>query len=1062
MSDIVDEVLEARYLREGETSWDDICWRVANYVGDSEEERKVYFEIIKDKNFVPNSPTLMNAGTETPMLSACYAFGMMDDIESILRTFYNAMMVMKYGGGVGIDYSNLRPKGDPIKSTGGTSSGVVSFMEMFNQGVETVKSGGKRRGAAIASLDVSHPDIEEFIASKLEEGKLSNMNISVRIPDAFMEAVEGDDDWDLVFDGKIYRTIRARDLFKKIVYGAWRYGEPGVLFVDEIKRKEPYIGNEFQIGQNPCVTGDTLILTSEGYKRIDECVDKETTIWNGSEWSNVVPAVTGENQEIMEIGFSDGSVLKCTPYHGFKVFDRKDYSNKNVVNKEAKDLVVGDKLIECDYPIIEGIEELEDAYTHGFYSGSGYYDSSRNKHIILLYGVMKKFVKYFKISKIFVSPYSDSKIVLFVDGNYDKTFVPDCRYSIKSRLEWLAGIIDSNGHKNLKTDDISILSVDKDFLLKIKLMLNTLGINATVDLMIPPGMKILPDEIGCYKKYECLGCFALTISAMHLEWLVGLGLETHRVSMTTAYKTDTYKYKHIEVVSINKSDKLADKVYCFNEPKNHTGIFNSVITSQCGETNLLTCKNGGESCNLGSINLSNYYDKRSDTIKIDDIASTTRTVTRFLNNIIDKNFYPVPEIERMTKDFRRIGIGVMGWHDLLIKCNICYGSEASLELAEAIMQIINKISINESEVLAKQLNKTFPRYNECNIATPRYNIATTVIAPTGTISLLAGCSSGIEPIFNLVYKRYTWVDGKKVGYLQVHSLFEEKLDEYLKQHCNPTKAEEIKKDVLEHAYNKGTIQDIKYLPVEFRKLFRTSLDISPKEHVDMQAAFQKYTANNISKTINLPKDTTEKEIWDIYFYGWEKKLKGMTVYRSGSRDVEVLELNKEKSTEQGQNQTITAVTTGRILPKRPRDLPATNCKRRSGCGKLIISVAENNGKPYETIIKNKGGCDAMNDAIGQLISLAMRWNIPTWDIIKTLRNVTCPVAYKKFGKGEADGKSCADIIGRVIEELVPDDIDEYKTITNEPTAMGRCPECGEPLKMIEGCRSCICGYSKCM
>ena len=881
--DIVTEVLKSRYFREGETSWEDICKRVATYIGNSCEEKKTYYEIIRNKDFVPNSPTLMNAGTKTPLLSACYAYGIEDEIESILQTFYNAILVMKYGGGCGIDYSSLRPKGDVIKTTGGTSSGVVSFMEMFDQGIETVREGGRRRGAAIASLDISHPDIEEFIASKLEEGRLSNMNISVRVTDAFMEAVKNDADWNLEFNGKIYKTIKARDLFKKVVHGAWRYGEPGILFIDEIKRKEPYVGDEFKIGQNPCVTGDTLILTFTGYKRIDERVDKGTTIWNGYDWSFVVPRVTGINQKVITVEFSNGSVLKCTPYHGFLI-----HEGNSIIKKEAKDLVVGDKLVERKY---------------------------------------------------------------------------------------------------LEMEDV---------------------------------------------------------------------LDTQ---------------KPIKVVSIKDEGEIADKVYCFNEPKNHTGIFNGVITSQCGETNLLTCKNGGESCNLGSINLSNFYNEQTGTIELDKIADATRVATRFLNEIIDKNFYPVKEIEYMTKNFRRIGLGVMGWHDLLIKCGVPYGSEESMLIAEKIMQTINAVSIDESEKMAKEHGKSFFWIHKCNIEIPRYNIATTVIAPTGTISLLAGCSSGIEPIFSLVYKRYTWVDGTKEGYMQVHPLFEKKLNEYLEQNYEPTARKDKYNEVIEHAYSTGSIQDIEWLPEDFRKLFRTSLDITPKEHIDMQAAFQKYTANNISKTINMPKETTEDEIWNIYFYGWEKKLKGMTVYRSGSRDTEVLELKKKEPVTTPV--VIPLPTNGRILPKRPRDLPATNSKRRSGCGKLIISVAEYNGRPYETIIKNKGGCDAMNDAIGQLISLAMRWNVPTWDIIKTLKNVTCPVAYKKFSKGEADGKSCADIVGRVIEELVPDDINENKQYNFEATTdnyiMDKdkednrevCPDCGEPLNMIEGCRSCACGYSKC-
>jgi ribonucleotide reductase alpha subunit len=865
--DIVNEVLAARYFREGESSWEDVCRRVADYVGNTDDEREIYYDMMVNKDFVPNSPTLMNAGTNTPLLSACFAFGMEDDLESILRVFHNAMKVLKHGGGIGIDYSNLRPKDDPIESTGGTSSGVVAFMEMFNQGVETIKAGGRRRGASIGSLDISHPDIEDFISSKLDEGKLTNMNISVRITDDFMRAVENDDDWNLVFNGKVYKTIKARELFKKIVHGAWKYGEPGILFVDEIKRKEPYKGDKYKIGQNPCVVGDTLILTNEGYKRIDECVDKETTIWNGFEWSNVTPCVTGYDQEVMTIHigiFNTVIELKCTPYHKF------------IINKNGKE------------------------------------------------------------TRICAS--------------------------------------------ELKRNDVII-----DY--------------------------TVPDLTTVYNQY--------------------------------------FNVTGARIVDIKRTGEIVDKVYCFTEPKNHTGIFNGVILGQCGETNLLTCPNGGESCNLGSINLSNLCDATPN-----DYENITKQATYFLNSIIDKNFYPVPEIEEMTKGFRRIGIGVMGFTDLLIKTGLPYDSPEALQLAENIMSMINAASIKTSEKLA-EIYGVFPKFDECEIDTPRYNYSTTVIAPTGTISLLAGCSSGIEPIFSLVYKRYTWVDGEKVGYLQVHPIFKEKLDAYIESHYEVTKWDSMKKSVLEHAYSKGTIQDIDWLPKEFRELFKTSLDISPKAHIDMQAAFQKYTGNNISKTINLPNNTTEEEVWDIFFYGWKKHLKGMTVYRSGSRDIEVLELKKDSTP---------TLPDGRILPKRPADLPATNSKRRSGCGKLIISVAEKDGKPYECIINNKGGCTAMNDALGQMISLAMRWNVPTWDIIKTLRNVTCPIAYKKFTEGKCDGKSCSDVVGRVIESLIPDKESESTPIPRKEEVKSEsniCPDCGERMSMVEGCVTCACGYSRC-
>jgi ribonucleoside-diphosphate reductase alpha chain len=962
------------------------------------------------------------------------------------------MMVMKHGGGIGIDYSNLRPKDDPIESTGGTSSGVVAFMEMFNQGVETIKAGGRRRGASIGSLDISHPDIEDFISSKLDEGKLTNMNISVRITNDFMRAVEEDKDWNLVFNGKVYKTIKARELFKKIVHGAWKYGDPGILFVDEIKRNEPYKGDKYKIGQNPCVTGDTLILTNEGYKRIDECVDKVTTIWNGFEWSVVTPCVTGYDQEIMEVTFSDGNKVKCTPYHKF-ILHAGYHKNRTVKTtiKEAKELIIDDKIIKCDYPIIEGEKELENAYTHGFYSGDGYYVTREKQNMIDVYGEKKKLIKYLKYRKAYVFTKSSERIRLTLDGttDWDKSFVPDCSYTIKTRLEWLAGIIDSDGSNQNKS--IAISSIDKEFLLKIKHMLNTLGLNVTIGLMKSATQKMMPDGNGGLKEYKCLDCYNLCIAGSDVVILKNLGLKTYRVSIIATTEIKSKKFN--KIISIVRNNEIADKVYCFNEPKNHTGIFNGVILGQCGETNLLTCSNGGESCNLGSINLSNLCGATPN-----DYENITKQATYFLNSVIDKNFYPVPEIEDMTKGFRRIGIGVMGFADLLIKTGLPYDSPGALQLAENIMFVINAASIKTSVKLA-EVYGTFPKFDECEIETPRYNYSTTVIAPTGTISLLAGCSSGIEPIFSLVHKRYTWADGEKVGYLQVHPIFEEKLTEYLESHYGVYDWDKMKKSVLEHAYAKGTIQDIEWLPKDFRELFKTSLDISPKAHIDMQAAFQKYTGNNISKTINLPNNTTEEEVWDIYFYGWKKHLKGMTVYRSGSRDIEVLELKKEST-----STPVTTLPDGRILPKRPVDLPATNSKRRSGCGKLIISVAEKDGSPYECIINNKGGCTAMNDALGQMISLSMRWNVPTWDIIKTLRNVTCPVAYKKFAEGKSDGKSCSDVIGRVIESLIPDKESESTPIpckVKVTTEHNICPECGERMSMVEGCVTCACGYSRC-
>jgi len=483
----------------------------------------------------------------------------------------------------------------------------------------------------------------------------------------------------------------------------------------------------------------------------------------------------------------------------------------------------------------------------------------------------------------------------------------------------------------------------------------------------------------------------------------------------------------------------------------HLGKYEA--TNPCSEQILLPY----ESCNLGSINLSNFID--NNKLDIPRLINTIEQATEFLDKIIELNKYPIEEIAEASKKTRKIGLGYMGFHHMLMKMGIPYDSSDALYWAKKVMSILDASSVAASCELAKELG-TFPAYEGSQWFLqdiPMRNATTTCIAPTGSIATLSETSYGIEPVFSLVHKRYTWVDGEKKGYLMVDPVFEEKLDEYIETHYEFSQWDKKKQEVINHAYETGTIQDITWLPVEFKSVFKTALDIDWKAHIDMQAAFQQYCHAAISKTINMPSGATKDDIRSAILYAYEKKCKGVTIYVTGSRNDIVMELKKESTS-------TPTPTDGRILPKRPADLPATNSKRRSGCGKLIISVAEKDAKPYECIINNKGGCTAMNDALGQMISLAMRWNVPIWDIIKTLRNVTCPVAYKKFTEGKCDGKSCSDVIGRVIESLIPDKESEPTSIPRKvkvTTEHNICPECGEHMSMVEGCVTCACGYSRC-
>ena len=724
MSDIVNEVLAARYFREGESSWEDVCRRVADYVGNTDDEREIYYDMMVNKDFVPNSPTLMNAGTNIGQLSACFVLPIYDSMESIFDAIKNAALIHKTGGGTGFSFGNLRPEGDRVNGTDGVASGPISFMKVFNAATEAVKQGGRRRGANMGILPIWHPDIEKFITCKNTEGDLSNFNISVMIDDDFINAVNNDKEYNLHFEGKIYKTIRAKELFEKIIDGIILNGEPGILFYNTIN------------DDNTC-------------KHL-------------------------------------GNIEACNP---------------------------------------------------------------------------------------------------------------------------------------------------------------------------------------------------------------------------------------------------------------------------CAEEPLLPF----ESCNLGSINLSNFMD--NDKLNTSKLINTIEQATEFLDKIIDLNKYPIEEIADASRKTRKIGLGYMGFHHMLMKMGIPYDSSDALYQARLVMGILDDTSVATSRELAKALG-TFPAYEGSQWFLqdiPMRNATTTCIAPTGSIATLSETSYGIEPVFSLVHKRYTWVDGEKKGYLMVDPVFEEKLDEYIETHYEFSQWDKKKQEVINHAYETGTIQDITWLPVEFKSVFKTALDIDWKAHIDMQAAFQQYCHAAISKTINMPSGATKDDIRSAILYAYEKKCKGVTIYVTGSRNDIVMELKKESTS-------TPTPTDERILPKRPADLPATNSKRRSGCGKLIISVAEKDGKPYECIINNKGGCTAMNDALGQMISLSMRWNVPTWDIIKTLRNVTCPVAYKKFTEGKCDGKSCSDVIGRVIESLIPDKESEPTPISRKvkvTTEYNICPDCGEHMSMVEGCVTCACGYSRC-
>ena len=439
--------------------------------------------------------------------------------------------------------------------------------------------------------------------------------------------------------------------------------------------------------------------------------------------------------------------------------------------------------------------------------------------------------------------------------------------------------------------------------------------------------------------------------------------------------------------------------------------------------------------------------KKSSAWEIDyaKLAHTVKTAVRFLDNVIDVNRFPLKQIEDMTKKTRKIGLGIMGFADMLVMLGIPYNSEEALKIAADIMHFIGEKALQASVELGNERG-VFPAFKGSIYDVPDgprvRNATRTTIAPTGTLSMIAGCSSGIEPLFALSYTK-TVLDG--TPFVEVNPYFEDAARK------GGFYSEELMKKLAEGAH----LGDIKGIPEKIRRVFVTAHEITPEWHVKMQAAFQRSTDNAVSKTINFPHEATREDVSQAYMLAYEEGLKGITIYRDRSRDTQVLTTGKKEK--------VTEEPARRAPRKRPVETKGVVTKVNTGCGSLYITVAyDDQGicEVFSTLGKSGACAAAQLEAICRLISLALRSGVDVAQVVRQLRGIRCPSVSWEGGKSIL---SCADAIASVLEKHVNSDdrpkLEDYGLAKN---MAGQCPECSNMLVFSEGCYHCpACGYTKC-
>lgn len=1143
--EMIENILKERYYQKDEHSWNDIAFRVAEFIGDDKDERYKFFDMISRKQFIPNSPCLFNAGTPRPQMSACFTVPVHDSIESIFEAVKTAAIIHASGGGTGFNFSEIRPKGSLVKGTGHVASGVVSFMKVFNSATETIKQGG--------CID-SNSRIQTLngfikIGELVDCPPFGNSNINNEVLDK-----NGYVSTSLSLDNGISDVLVIKT---KNGYTLKCTPDHKIRIVDDCGRLDWKCARH--------ITNDDYLVIKRGNNIVEKCVRLPEPIFEDRHFNTrkdtIVPKYLDEDlallvgmyiangsingsRFIISIGDVDHQVKdeykRIMQRYNLNYSEQKK-PNDNSVNYFVSSIIFTDWWKSCQFNKISSLYARVPEYIFkspyhvvcnfikGLFSCDGHvhgygYPMFTSSSKELVYDVQLLLLSIGMFSMITVQEKccnSYGKNPMYSLRISDKhslcKFKDDIKFIQDRKNDKLKS--DISAHGNILPNINELLykyyspaggrdtTSNPKFAREIERYIredrhpNRERIVEICNNLVELDNNILQEDLldkdFIFSKVDNVSedkCYTVDIETLSGEYVAngicihnkrrGANLGALDVDHKDIMEFIKCKENEGDLSNFNISVNITDDFMNNLEKPENKIIWDTIIdgTWTNGEPGIIfsdtsekdnTCKHLGnlkyrnpcqefvglenECCTLGSINLvSCYYNNKFNYDKLNDLIESSII---FLDKILDKNMFPTEEIKIASHKTRKIGLGVMGLADLFILLDLKYGSDESLKFTKSLFSIIREIADIKSTDIARYKG-TYPETRGDN----RRNASVLSIAPTGSISLFAGVSSGIEPNFSYVYNRSTWVSGEKKTYLQIHPIFEE--------YINENYDTEQRNQLIETMMNEGSIQSMdNWVKENTKKLFVTAKDIHPLEHIKIQSSIQKHVDQAISKTINCKHETTKEDISDYIKFAWKSGCKGLTIYREGSRKDVVLEGNTLKEDKKDhivdannpiKQKIINA--NGRILPKTPRRMAGTLAKIESGCGTLLMAIGESDNKPHTVIVENLGGgCESLQRTVVKLVALALRWGIPSWDILHVLNGEKCPVAIRN---PKSEVKSCAAALGMFLSEVVPDDeipnkyeeqILDKSEITTHP-----CPDCGKELIFVEGCRSCqSCGYTKC-